>query len=160
MAVGMAMAFKHQVAVYDSEESSEVFNRRVWVICSDGDLQEGISYEAGALAGRQQLDNLTVIYDDNDIQIEGSTSLTWMEDVPARFAAQGWRGSKVLRAADGDIDVDALQATLDGPGDGRRRGSFRQILQVCFLSSRSGPNSRRAMPQDKSSRRLPRYFPT
>ena len=119
MAVGMAMAFKHQAAVYDSEESSEVFNRRVWVICSDGDLQEGISYEAGALAGRQQLDNLTVIYDDNDIQIEGSTSLTWMEDVPARFAAQGWRVSKVLRAADGDIDVDALQATLDAPGDGR-----------------------------------------
>ena len=65
------------------------------------------------------MDNLTVIYDDNDIQIEGSTSLTWMEDVPARFAAQGWRVSKVLRAADGDIDVDALEATLDAPGDGR-----------------------------------------
>ncbi len=119
MAVGMAMAFKHQAAVYDPEESSDVFNRKVWVICSDGDLQEGISYEAGALAGRQQLDNLTVIYDDNDIQIEGSTSLTWMEDVPARFAAQGWRVSRVLRVADGDIDVEALEATLDAPGDGR-----------------------------------------
>lgn len=119
MAVGMAMAFKHQRAVYDPNAAvgESPFDRRVWVIASDGDLQEGASYEAGALAGRQQLDNLTVIYDDNGIQIEGSTSLAWDEDVPARFSAQRWRVSVVGRAARGDVDVagvDRAIAAADG----------------------------------------------
>lgn len=112
MGVGMAMAMKHQQALYDPENSSSVFDRRVWVLASDGDLQEGISYEAGALAGRQQLDNLTVIYDDNDIQIEGSTSLTWNEDTRSRFEAQGWRVSTVPMHANGDVDLELLDHTL------------------------------------------------
>ncbi len=121
MAVGMAMSFKHQRAVYDAvaAEGESIFDRHVWVLASDGDLQEGISYEAGALAGRHKLNNLTVIYDSNDIQIEGSTSLSWNEDVPARFLAQGWRVSVVDRGDDGDIDVDALDATLSAADDGR-----------------------------------------
>lgn len=121
MAVGMAMAFAHQRAVYDADAPAgeSPFDRRVWVLASDGDLQEGISYEAGALAGRHQLSNLTVIYDDNDIQIEGSTSLTTSEDAAARFAAQGWRVSRVGRGADGDIDVATLDAVLSAPGDER-----------------------------------------
>jgi transketolase len=113
MAVGMAMAFQRERAVYDAAGGDgSPFARHVWVLASDGDLQEGISYEAGALAGRHRLDNLTVVYDDNDIQIEGSTSLTWSEDVGARFAAQGWRVSRVERAADGEVDVAALDAVL------------------------------------------------
>jgi transketolase len=121
MAVGMAMAFKHQRAVYDPDtpEGASPFDRRVWVLASDGDLQEGVSYEAGALAGRHALDNLTVIYDDNDIQIEGPVSLTWSEDRAARFEAQGWRVSRVGRGADGDIDVDALDDALSS---GHREG--------------------------------------
>ncbi|RMI09518.1 transketolase [Cellulomonas triticagri] len=119
MAVGMAMAFQHERAVYGGDGTT-AFDRHVWVLASDGDLQEGVSYEAGALAGRHRLDNLTVVYDDNDIQIEGSTTLTWSEDVGARFAAQGWRVSHVARAASGDIDVPALDAVLgERPGDGR-----------------------------------------
>jgi transketolase len=117
MAVGMAMAFQHQRAVYGPDGP---FDQRVWVLASDGDLQEGISYEAGALAGRHRLDNLTVVYDDNDIQIEGATTLTWSEDVPARFEAQGWRVTRVARAADGDIDVPALDAALATRSDDGR----------------------------------------
>lgn len=122
MAVGMAMAFKHQRAAFDPEpvQGDSPFDRRVWVLASDGDLQEGISYEAGALAGRHQLSNLTVIYDDNQIQIEGSTTLAWNEDVPARFAAQGWRVSQVLRASTGDVDIVALDAVLSDQTDDPR----------------------------------------
>lgn len=121
MAVGMAMTFAHQRAVYDADAvpGESPFDRRVWVLASDGDLQEGLSYEAGALAGRHQLSNLTVIYDDNDIQIEGSVTLTWSEDRAARFAAQGWRVTQVARAAGGDIDVEALDRALSAPGDER-----------------------------------------
>lgn len=121
MAVGMAMTFAHQRAVYDADapQGESPFDRRVWVLASDGDLQEGLSYEAGAIAGRHQLSNLTVIYDDNDIQIEGSVTLTWSEDRAARFSAQGWRVSQVARAADGDIDVEALDLALSAPGDER-----------------------------------------
>ena len=113
-AVGMAMAMKHERAVYDpaAAAGASVFDRTVWVLCSDGDLQEGISYEAGAIAGRHQLDNLVVIYDDNDIQIEGDTSLAGAEDVVARFEAQGWRVEQVGLAADGDVDVETLDQVL------------------------------------------------
>ncbi len=121
MAVGMAMAFQRERAVYDPDGSADSpFERHVWVLASDGDLQEGVSYEAGALAGRHRLENLTVLYDDNDIQIEGSTSLAWNEDVGARFEAQGWRVSRVARAASGDVDVPALDSALGSrAGDGR-----------------------------------------
>lgn len=116
-AVGMAMAFKHERAMFDAdaEAGASVFDRRVWVLASDGDLQEGISYEAGALAGRLGLDNLTVVYDDNDIQIEGGTALTSSEDAAARFRAQGWQVDRVELADDGDVDVAALDAALSAP---------------------------------------------
>ena len=113
-AVGMAMAIKHERAVYDAAApaATSTFDRNVWVIASDGDLQEGISYEAGAIAGRHQLDNLVVIYDDNDIQIEGDTSLTSNEDVVARFRAQGWHVERIELASNGDVDVAALSAAI------------------------------------------------
>ncbi|MGN0095997.1 MAG: transketolase [Corynebacterium sp.] len=121
MGVGMAMAFAHQRAVYDAETPAgdSPFDRRVWVLASDGDLEEGISYEAGSLAGRHQLNNLTVLYDRNRIQIDGATDLAWSEDVVARFEAQGWRVSTVPRASDGDIDITLLDDVLSGEGDHR-----------------------------------------
>lgn len=113
-AVGMAMAMQHERALLDPEAAPEasVFDRTVWVLASDGDLQEGISAEAGALAGRHRLDNLVVVYDDNDIQIEGDTSLTSSEDVVARFTAQGWQVDRVELAPDGDVDLARLDAVL------------------------------------------------
>lgn len=113
-AVGMAMGLKHERALYDAAAApgESPFDRTVFVLASDGDLQEGLSHEAGALAGRHQLDNLVVIYDDNGIQIEGGTSLTQDEDVEARFAAQRWFTQRVGLATDGDIDVVELDAAL------------------------------------------------
>ncbi|MGW6604357.1 transketolase family protein [Streptomyces sp. NPDC055036] len=118
-AVGMAMALKRDEgrltgggAMARAELPAGMPVRTVWVLCSDGDLQEGISYEAGALAGRHRLDNLVVVWDDNSIQIEGSTDLTTREDTAARFAAQGWFVQTVGLGADGDIDTDALDGAL------------------------------------------------
>ncbi len=113
-AVGMAMGIKHEQALYDpsAAKGTSPFERTVWVLVSDGDLQEGISYEAGALAGRHKLDNLVVIYDDNDIQIAGSTSLTQSEDIAARFTAQGWKVDKVGLAENGDVDLVTLDTVL------------------------------------------------
>ncbi|GGF42764.1 transketolase [Microbacterium sorbitolivorans] len=111
-AVGTAMAFAHERAEFDEDGVSSPFDRHVWVLASDGDLQEGLSYEAGAIAGRMSLGNLTVVYDDNDIQIEGDTRLTSSENVAQRFEAQGWHVLTVGLAADGDIDVAGLDAAL------------------------------------------------
>jgi transketolase len=111
-AVGMAMALKRRRAIYDPESVTSLFNETVWVLCSDGDIQEGISYEAASLAGRHELDNMVVIYDDNKIQIEGTTDLALREDVGQRFAAQGWNVEHVGLAADGDIDLETLDKAL------------------------------------------------
>ena len=88
-AVGMAMAGRYVHGLLEPETTmgDGVFDHHVYVLCSDGDLQEGISAEACSLAGTQQLENLTVIYDDNRISIEGDTHLAFTEDVSARFRA-------------------------------------------------------------------------
>ncbi|MBH0109601.1 transketolase [Salinibacterium sp. NG22] len=113
-AVGMAMAMKHERAMYDADapQGSSPFDRTVWVVASDGDLQEGLSYEAGAIAGRHELDNLVVIYDDNEIQIEGDTALTTSEDVAERFRAQKWTVDEVGLATNGDVDIEQLDSVL------------------------------------------------
>src|SRR5690606_9861226 len=86
------------------------FDHTVWVFASDGDIEEGISHEASALAGHQRLGNLIVLYDDNHISIEDDTAIAMSEDVRARYAAYGWDVHTVDWTADGDYreDVAAL----------------------------------------------------
>jgi transketolase len=88
-AVGFAMAAKYTGSLVNREHA-ELINHNVYCLLGDGDLQEGISYEASALAGHLGLDNLIFIYDSNAITIEGDTSIAWSEDVAARFDAQNW----------------------------------------------------------------------
>jgi transketolase len=85
-AVGFSMASKYAAFALNSQ-TAKVIDHTVYCLCGDGDLQEGISYEACATAGHQQLDNLVIIYDSNNITIEGDTSISWDEDVVARFKA-------------------------------------------------------------------------
>jgi transketolase len=85
-AVGFAMAAKYAQNVL----GSDVISHKVYCLCGDGDLQEGISYEACSTAGHQKLDNLVIIYDSNNITIEGDTSIAWDEDVVARFKAMNF----------------------------------------------------------------------
>ena len=110
--VGMAMAARYEKGILDPENKTDLFDHNIWVLCSDGDLQEGISAEASSLAATQQLGNLKVIYDDNRISIEGDTHISATEDVSARYRAYGWAVIEVAAKADGDVDREKLEAAM------------------------------------------------
>ena len=113
-AVGMAMAARRERGLLDpsAPAGESVFDHHVYVFASDGDLEEGLSAEASSLAGHQQLGNLTLIWDDNRISIEGNTDVAFSEDVVARYAAYGWHVQAVPVGADGSVDVVALDTAL------------------------------------------------
>ena len=113
-AVGFAMAARYERGLLDPDApiGSSLFDHTIWVICSDGDLQEGVSAEASSLAGTQALGNLNVIYDDNRISIEGDTHVSFTEDVSARYRAYGWDVIEVATLSDGNIDLVALDAAM------------------------------------------------
>jgi len=105
-AVGFSMASKFVGAQVNSE-TAELIDHNVYCLCGDGDLEEGISYEACSIAGHNKLDNLILIYDSNRITIEGSTDLSISENIRMRFESQAW---DVLEC-DGH-DFDAIDAAL------------------------------------------------
>ena len=113
-AVGMAMAARYERGLLDKNAPAgqSIFDHAIWVICSDGDLQEGVSAEASSLAGTQELGALKVIYDDNRISIEGDTHNAFTEDVSARYRAYGWHVIDVNAANDGNVDLPALDAAM------------------------------------------------
>ena len=113
-AVGFAMAARYERGLLDPDaaEGQSIFDHSIWVICSDGDLQEGVSAEASSLAGTQELGNLNVIYDDNRISIEGDTHISFTEDVSARYRSYGWDVIDVATLADGNVDLVALDAAM------------------------------------------------
>ena len=110
--VGMAMAARFEKGLLDPENTTDIFDHNIWVMCSDGDLQEGVSAEASSLAGTQQLSNLIMIYDDNRISIEGDTHITCTEDIDARYLAYGWDVIVVSIKADGDVDRENLERAM------------------------------------------------
>jgi len=117
-AVGMAMASRRERGILDpdAKPGASPFDHSIYVIASDGDLQEGVTAEASSLAGLQKLGNLIVLWDDNHISIEGDTKVAFSEDVLARYEAYGWDTHRVdWPRPDGSYveDVDALAAALD-----------------------------------------------
>ncbi len=114
--VGMALAEAHLAETFNRPDYT-VIDHRTWVLCSDGDLMEGVSSEAASLAGHLKLGKLVWIWDDNRITIEGGTELTVSDDIPARFVAHGWR---VLEVEDVN-DLEALSEAFDqaAASDGR-----------------------------------------
>lgn len=107
MAVGMAMAEAHLGATYN-REGFDLIDHNTFVICGDGDLSEGISSEAASLAGHLQLGKLIVLYDSNDISLDGELSLSFSENVAKRFEGYNWQ---VLRVEDGN-DLAALEKAI------------------------------------------------
>jgi len=105
-AVGFSMASKFMGAQVNSE-TAKLIDHTVYCLCGDGDLEEGISYEACSIAGHNKLDNLILIYDSNRITIEGNTDLSISEDIRARFESQGW---EVLEC--NGHDYDEIDATI------------------------------------------------
>jgi transketolase len=117
-AVGMALASKWVQATYTRPGFEHLFGHRVFAICGDGCMMEGVSSEAASLAGHLKLDNLVLLYDDNSITIDGRTSLAFSEDVAMRFAAYGWNVLGVGDANDlGSIDqaLTAAEREADKP---------------------------------------------
>src|SRR5215468_3761946 len=106
--VGMAIAEKWLAHRYN-QAGFEIFDYRIYAICGDGCLMEGVSSEAASLAGHLGLENLCWVYDNNHITIEGDTRITFTEDVAARFIAYGWN---VLRVSDAN-DVDRIEQALE-----------------------------------------------
>ncbi len=108
-AVGMAMAARRERGLFDpdAEPGTSVFDHHVYVIASDGDIEEGVTSEASSLAGTQQLGNLTVIYDSNEISIEDDTRIALSEDTAKRYEAYGWH---VLTVDGGENVAGFLEA--------------------------------------------------
>jgi transketolase len=127
-AVGMALAER----VLNARFGDALMNHDTYVIASDGDLQEGVSHEACALAGHLKLGRLIVLWDDNHISIDGSTELSFTEDVKARFAAYGWDVS----AADGH-DIAAVSAAIEAA----RKVTDKPSLIACrTIIGKGSPN--------------------
>ena len=137
-AVGMAMAARRERGLFDpeTEPGESVFDHHIWCIASDGDIEEGISHAASALAGHQQLGNLCVIYDDNEISIEDDTRIAMSEDVSARYAAYGWHVQTVdWRRGDADQgdyheNVEELYAALLAAKAETSRPSFIALRTI------------------------------
>ena len=107
-AIGMAIAQRRLAAEFN-RPGHEIIDHFVYAICSDGDLQEGITAEAASLAGHQKLGKMVALYDDNHIQLDGPTAMAFSEDVLGRFAAYGWHTQRV---EDGN-DIAAIAAAIE-----------------------------------------------
>lgn len=108
MAVGMAMAEKHLAATYN-KEGFPIVDHYTYALCGDGDLMEGVSQEAASMAGHMKLDKLIVLYDSNDISLDGPTSKAFTENVGARFEAYGWQHILVKEGT----DLTAIAAAIE-----------------------------------------------
>ncbi|MFP4148168.1 MAG: transketolase [Nitriliruptoraceae bacterium] len=133
-AVGMAMAARRTRMLLDggAPAGDSVFDHHVYVVASDGDLQEGVASEASSLAGTQELGNLTLLWDDNRISIEGRTDIAFTEDVLARYAAYGWHVQEVDWTASGTYveDVAALDEALAAARAETARPSFIRLRTI------------------------------
>jgi transketolase len=132
MAVGMAMAEAHLGAVYN-KEGFNVIDHYTYSICGDGDLMEGISHEAASLAGHLQLGKLVVLYDSNDISLDGELSLSYSETVQKRFEGYGWQ---VLRVSDGN-DLGALTKAIE---EAKADASKPTLIEVKTVIGFGSPN--------------------
>ncbi len=143
-AVGMAMAARRLRGLLDPDAKAgpSVFDHRVYAICSDGDIEEGVSGEASSIAGTQQLGNLTLIYDANKISIEDDTSIALSEDVAARYEAYGWHVQVVDWTNGGTEyheDVHALYDAIRAAEAVTDRPSFIELKTIIAWPA---PNAR------------------
>ncbi|MGW5189183.1 transketolase [Kribbella sp. NPDC004138] len=134
-AVGMAMAARRERGLLepDAPKGEGLFDHQVYVIASDGDIEEGVASEASSLAGTQKLGNLTVIYDANKISIEDNTDIALSEDVAARYAAYGWHVQDVDWTQGGTgyhEDVEALYDALEAAKAVTDKPSFIRLHTI------------------------------
>ncbi len=138
-AVGMAIA-ERLLAGRFNQPDQPIVDHRVWAFCSDGDLMEGVASEAASLAGHLKLGKLTLVYDDNHITIDGSTALSFSEDVGRRFEAYGWR---VLHVPDGN-DLDAIDHALTLAGAESERPTLIVLRTIIGYPAPTRQNTAKA----------------
>ncbi|HTF49853.1 MAG TPA: transketolase [Pseudonocardia sp.] len=126
--VGMAMAARRERGLFDPDapEGQSPFDHQIYVIASDGDIEEGVTSEASSLAGHQRLGNLTVIYDDNKISIEDDTTIALSEDTAKRYEAYGWH----VQVVEGGENVSGILAALEAARAETKRPSFIQLRTI------------------------------
>jgi transketolase len=136
MAVGMAIAERHLASIYN-KPGFEIVNHHTYALCGDGDLMEGVSHEAAALAGMLGLGKLTFIYDDNLVSLDGPTELSYNDDVLERFKAYHWH---VQRVADGN-DLGAIEKAIENAKAETQRPSIIAVRTVIgYGSPKAGTN--------------------
>ncbi len=150
-AVGMAMAERHLAAKFN-RDGHDIVDHYTYVMCGDGDLMEGVASEAASLAGHLGLGRLICIYDDNQISIEGSTDITFTEDVAKRFDAYNWQ---VLKVDDGN-DLEAIeQALVDGRNHSERPTIIVLRTQIAYGSpNKQGTHDAHGAPLGEEECRL------
>ncbi|MFC8600231.1 transketolase [Isoptericola sp. NPDC057191] len=144
--VGMAMAARRERGLLDPDAApgESPFDHHVFVIASDGDLQEGVTSEASSLAGTQKLGNLVVIWDQNKISIEDDTDISFTEDTVARYAAYGWHTQEVDWTSGGTgyaEDVEALAAAIAAAKAETDRPSFIALRTIIGWPSPTKQNT-------------------
>lgn len=143
-AVGFAIAQKHLAAKFVKPGFEGLLDHKIFVICGDGCLQEGVTSETSALAGHLKLGNLILLYDDNSIQIDGSTDLAFTEDVLARYAAYGWHTQHV---ENGDSDVQSIrQAIAAARAETDRPSIIKVTTTIGFGSDKQGTEKTHGAP--------------
>ena len=148
-AVGMAMAARTERGLLDPDATTgdSPFDHQIYAICSDGDIEEGVSAEASAIAGVQQLGNLTVIYDANRISIEDNTDIALAEDVGKRYEAYGWHVQTVDWTNDETEyveDVPELAAALQAAREVTDRPSFIVLRTIIAWPAPDAQNTGKA----------------
>jgi len=137
--VGMAIAERKAAAAFN-RDGFPLFDYRIWVVASDGDMMEGVGSEAASLAGHLQLGNLKVFWDDNHVSLDGPTALSFGDDVPKRFEAYGWR---VERVADVN-DLAAVEAAIAAVEAETERPSLVAVRTVIGYGSPKKQNTSQA----------------
>jgi len=128
--VGFAIAQKHLAARYN-KPGFDIFNYKIYAICSDGDLMEGVTSEAASIAGHLELGNIIYLYDDNHISIEGDTDITFNEDVAKRFEAYGWH---VQTVTDGNDLRGMADALLNAKMETQKPSLIKVRTQIAYGS--------------------------
>ncbi|MFK0248852.1 transketolase [Amycolatopsis azurea] len=126
--VGMAMAARRERGLLDPDapQGESIFDHYVYVVASDGDIEEGVTAEASSIAGRQELGNLIVFWDDNEISIEDDTKIALSEDVVKRYEAYGWH----TQVVEGGEDVVAIEEAIKAAKAETERPSFIALKTV------------------------------
>ena len=141
-AVGMAMAARRERGLFDPDTApgESPFDHFIYVIASDGDIEEGVTSESGSIAGRQGLGNLIVFYDSNRISIEDDTNIALAEDTAARYAAYGWH----TQVVEGGENVEGLLAAIAEARKITDRASFIEVRTVIGYPAPTKQNTGKA----------------